>query len=148
MRTLTACCDGRKHEDGRTDMGFDRDIAGMLVEYAVARYFDLFWSPKLHQLDTYTGDLRGVHVKSITQAHHKLIVRKIDPVDFRYVLGLVGNFRDLRRGLDIKLIGWFHGNEAKQERYWEEKDETRGIHQAAYFVPQADLHPIISLIDP
>lgn len=148
MRNATAMMDGRQLEEGREDLGFDTHVIGMVIEYAIAKQFDRFWSPKLHKLDTYEGDLTGIHAKSISQAHHSLIVRPHDPVEFNYVLGFCQPWeRSEDKGLTIELLGWKAGKMAKVQKYFKEKDLAKGIHRPAYFVPQSDLSPMETLFD-
>lgn len=139
MRNFTALFDGRSLEEGRKDLGTDAHAIGTIVEYAVAKEFDLFWSPKIHQLDTLTGDLKNLQCKGVWRPGLSLIVRAHDSPDFDYVLGEVSFNKD---GVDVKLCGWIAGAQAKQQKYWREKDPARGIHQAAYFVPQDELQPM------
>lgn len=140
MRTITARLDGRKLEAGRSDEGFDYDVLGMITEFAVAKHYNRFYSPKAHQLDTKTGDLKDLQVKGIARADLSLIVRENDLPDFKFVLGLV-NFADRT----VELLGWLRGVEAKVPQFWREKDRSKGIHRSAYFVPQENLHPMESL---
>lgn len=150
MRTLFARMHGWKLETNRTDLGFDRDVMGYIVEASVGKFFDRNASPKIGSLDTNTGDLSGLQCKGVLSRYHKLIVREHDPKNFAYVLAYVG-IRDVPPNtrldcpLIVELLGWLPGAEAKQEIYFQKEDRSRGIHQAAYFVPISELRPIESL---
>lgn len=141
-RTAVNLARGREREGGRTDLGFGRDVLGVLGEYAVARALDLCWQPVVGSLDTHTGDVAGVQVKSTTRTDGSLIVRPHDPPEFPYVLAVV---RRSTGGLSVDLAGWLDGAEAKVDRYWRAADPASGIHRAAYFAPQGALRPLDEL---
>ena len=133
-RNVTALRDHRALENGRADSGWENHINGALGEYAVAKVLGRCWSPAVGVLDTDTGDLPGNwHVKSTTRRNGRLIVRRQDPMEMTYALVVL----DLPH---VEVVGWIPGEFAKLEEFWEEEDRARGIHQAAYFVPAANLH--------
>lgn len=125
-------------EGGRTDLGIDRHVIGAMGEFAVARLLGLNWNPVTGVTDTARGDLENLQVKSITARNRSLIVRPHDPDEFPYVLVFVSM-------MEAEILGWISGKEAKRSHYFREADPSRGIHQAAYFVPAKDLKPISTL---
>lgn len=127
-RNLSAQCNRMKLEAGRRDLGFERHIIGAIGEYAVARALELNWKPILGGTDTSTGDLKGVHVKTIINPNDSLIIRAHDPAELPYVLCL------LEMGV-VTLEGWIMGHDGKQMKYW----RTEGFHRPAYSIPQAML---------
>lgn len=131
-RNVSAIRDGRPLEEGRRDLGFERHIVGAIGEYAVARALGVCWRPAVGRLDTETGDIAGLQIKSTTNPAGELIVRPHDPGGFNYVLVVV-------RVPDVRIVGWFEGHAAKQPGYWREKDGKR-VHRAAFFVEQPELH--------
>lgn len=140
-RTLRARIDGRSLEDGRRDFGFERDVQGAIAEYAVAKFLNVCWTPAIGDLDLH-GDLPGVcQVKSSTHPRPSLIVRKHDIDTLPYVLVRLDSI------VDVELVGWIEGADAKDPLFWREVDPSRGIHQAAFFVPGSSLLPMEELLD-
>lgn len=138
-RNVSAIRDARPLEDGRRDHGWETHIHGAIVEQALAKALDVYWHPAVGRLDTETGDVAGYQAKAITHPAHSLIVRKHDDARFSFVLGLLEDERTVR------LLGWLPGAEATVDRYWREVDPARGVHRAAYFVPQSALRSIETL---
>lgn len=132
-RALRARLDGRALEEGRSDFGFERDILGAISEYVVAKALNVCWSPAVGRLDL-EGDLPGIGVKSTTRPNGSLILRPQD-IDESVPYVLVITETILRH----RIAGWFHGT--PDDRYWREVDRSTGVHQAAFFIPQADLRP-------
>lgn len=154
-RRTWAMIHGRSREEGPSDFGFDRDIMGQLAEYGYAKLTGQFWSPHLGHLDTNTGDVGGLQIKSVLDARLSLIIREHDPANFNYILAIIDTseiaFGALGR-VSITFAGWIEGLIAKNKKkadgtlaYWREKDKSKNIHQAAFFVPQCDLHPMDTL---
>jgi hypothetical protein len=141
-RAVSALRDGRPLEDGRRDLSFERHVEGALGEYAVAIALDRVWRPAVGRLDTDAGDVGPIQVKATLRRDGCLIVRPHDPAGLFYVLAVLTPGRG---GIDVALPGWTVGDEAKQPEYWCERDPARGVHRAAYFVPQADLFPLSCL---
>lgn len=142
-RNVTAIRDHRPLEDGRFDLGFGRHVEGAIGEYAAAKALGKCWSPAVGILDTNTGDLSGVHVKATTRTDGSLIVRPHDPPELPYVLAIL-RLTD-RDGMFVTLPGWIQGSDARDDRYWRDRDPRRGVHRAAWFVPQSDLRPLSEL---
>lgn len=129
---------GRSFEGGRGDLGFDRHVQGELGALAVAKELGLDYAPVIGELDTYTGDLAGLQVKTTTIGSGSLIVRPHDPEEFPYVFAVIAL-------PDVHVRGWMLGSEAKAPAYW--REAGGGIHRAAYFVPQQALNPMAWLVD-
>jgi len=134
-RTVSALRDGRTLEAGRLDDGWERSVHGAIGEYAVAKTLDVHWHPAVGRLDTLTGDVGGYQVKATTRSDGCLIVRPHDPPEFVYLLVVIDRST-------VAVVGSKLGYEAKVPRYWRERDVARGIHRAAYFVPQSDLEAV------
>lgn len=112
-------------------------MLGAIGEYAYAIVTETCWRPAVGRLDTQEGDVGGMQIKATALANGSLIVREHDPPDRDYLLVIVP--RDLR----VNLAGWIAGADAKQSTFWRDRDRSRGVHQAAYFVPQHALHPLV-----
>ncbi len=139
-RTVSAIQKERQLEPGRADLGFERDVVGAIGEYAVARMLDCCWRPLIGELDTATGDLAGVQIKTTTRATGCLIVRPHDPPGFTYVLVIIGGRN--AGGLHVDVVGAISGADAKVAAYWRERDPAAGVHAAAHFVPKSELRPL------
>jgi hypothetical protein len=134
-RSVSALRNGRELEAGRRDLGFERHVEGAIGEYSVAIGADRCWRPIGNRLDTDLGDIGGeLQVKTTTRPNGCLIVRPHDPPQFAYVLVEL----DLRN-LVANIRGWAPGRQAKQARYWRERNPAGGVHRAAYFVPPDEL---------
>lgn len=142
MRTLNEIAAGRKLEAGRIDLGFGPNIIGALGEFALAAWLGVPYRPEVRKPDTDRGDVAGCQIRTTTRAKGSLIIREQDPEDFPYVLATLSV---RRRSLVVTLPGWLDGVAAKDPRWWQERDPARGIHQAAWFVDQAALHPMATL---
>ncbi len=141
-RNVSAMSRGRQLEPGRNDLGFERHVEGAIGEYAVARMLDCCWRPLIGELDTATGDLAGLQIKTTTRATGCLIVRPHDPPEFLYVLVLIGGADGTRGGLHVDVVGGITGRDAKVAAYWRERDPAAGVHAAAHFVPKSELRPL------
>jgi hypothetical protein len=134
-RNVSAIRDGRPLENGRADTGFGCHCDGAIGEYVVAKCRNLCWSPAVGRLDTDCGDLPGdLHVKTTTRMGGSLIVRPQDPEDKEYALVVLALPW-------AHFVGTIPGMFARDDRYWRDVDKSRGIHQAAWFVPQNHLNP-------
>lgn len=103
-----------------------------LAEMAVAKHYNLYWSG-LGKGTEGRGDVGGKwEVRSITQAHHGLIVRESDPAR-PHLLVLVEEPR-------CSLIGWLWPEQARILRYYK-ADSPQG-ETPFWLVPQADLIPL------
>ena len=140
-RNVTAIRDARPLEDGRYDTGFGRHVDGAIGELAVAKHLGLYWQPAVGTLDTKTGDVAGIQVKSQVPKRwgNHLIVRPHDPEEFVYVLAIL-------RLPDVEIVGKIGGWLAKIPEHWRERDPQKGVHRAAYFVPTTALGPLDELI--
>jgi DNA polymerase I-like protein with 3'-5' exonuclease and polymerase domains len=78
----------------------------------------------------------SIDVKAIQKSHHKLIVKKNDPVGWIFVLAL-------REGSKHTMLGWVSGERAKQAEFWD--DPVGG--RAAFFAPQSVLLPFSLLLE-
>jgi len=140
-RRYGALVEGLRREKGRFDI-VDFDVAGMIAEFAVAKHLGLFWSPNPGALDTNTGDLSGrIQVKSIDNIVLRLIIRDVDPDDFRYVLAYTQLFYP---PFYVDLIGWLWGYERKcGER---KHIDMPGITQNCWMIGKEKLEPMSSLV--
>lgn len=137
-RVVSAVAKGRQREPGRTDV-FERHCLGAVGEYAAAKALGVFWSLDCGELDTNRGDLAGrIQVKATTRQNGSLIVRPNDPTDMPYLLAIVA----LELLPVVRVAGWARGSDCKTDENWREIDRARGVHQAAWFVPQDQLLPL------
>lgn len=138
MRRISNLNKDRKREEGRKDLGFDSDCGGYIAEFAFSKAFRRFWSPGVGFLDTDTGDVCGVQVKSISDSDPRLslIVQADDPPHFKYVLIYL---HICSEPFQAEVLGWQLGSFCKdpEKHFWRPKSAT--IHQAAFFVPQSEL---------
>ncbi len=134
MRWVTCRELGRKFENGRNDLGIERDAVGAVAEYAVAKQYNRCWVPHLGVLDTNIGDVANLQVKSITKPNFSLIVQKDDNPTFPFLLVYV-NFE---KPAFAQMMGWIMGKDAKDGKWLKHAGEA-GIHQTAFFVPQSAL---------
>ncbi len=133
VRQAQNLCAGRVDAHGYSGSGYDIHILGAVGEFVVARALDVFWSGP--------GTLRApdvglLQVRTATRADSRLIVHPTDPDDAPFVL-VTGS------GLTYVVRGWLLGQDAKQPHWW--ADPTRS-QRPAYFVPQAALRPVATLI--
>jgi len=111
--------------------GLGLHIAGACGEMAVAKWRGVYWGG---HVNTFKGADLGRNVQVRTRSDHKwdLIVRSDDADNDAFVL--VTGTAPL-----LVLRGWMWGREAKQDRYL----DTHGGREQAWFVPQADLRPML-----
>jgi len=76
----------------------------------------------------------NIEVRTCTSPYHRLLVRKHNPTDWKYIHVILLNEKELL------VDGWAHGTEIKQQKYWEPK-----LPQPAYAYPRHQLHPIETL---
>ncbi len=137
-RNASAIHRGWKLEQGRKDLGIERDIIGAIGELAVARYMGTQWTPVTNALDNMTGDVDGYQVRTVTNPAGSLIVKRTDDDLHRYILAVIGRDTE-RKSLTVRIAGWMQGKDAKMREYFRDVDPAKGIHAAAWFVPQARL---------
>lgn len=139
-RHVRALHDERSFEGGREDAGFERHILGVIGEKALAKWLGVYYVPAVGRLDTEDGDVGlAYQVKATTRKGGSLIVRPQDAARFPFVLAIVDAPR-------VSLMGWVEGVDAKVDEFWRPVDASRGVHQAAWFVPQSRLEPMESLV--
>jgi len=124
MRQITDVRDGRQPAHGAGDeFAWHYNIIGALGEVAVAKDRDCFWSGAQGRLRA--PDVGALQVRATPEEDGRLIVRKNDPDDVRFVL-VVGVVPCLR------LVGWMLGKDAKRDE-WRANPNGRA---SAWFVPQ------------
>lgn len=132
-RNVSALRDGRALDPDRRDQGWEWHIVSCLAEYAWSIWMDIAWTPAVGRLDTYEGDVGRWQVKATTLQSGGMFVRKRDPADFDYVLGLVD-------GLKVEFAGWMNGVDAKDEQYF--RRAGGGVLKDCYLVPQLELRDL------
>jgi hypothetical protein len=110
--------------------GLMLNIQGAVSELAVAKAFDLFWECNAANCDDL--DVGPYGVRSTTRRDGRLILHDSDKDDAPYVFAIVVT---LTR---VNLVGWIHGSEGKQSRFWSDPRTGR----PAYFIPQDSLEPM------
>tara|TARA_R110000764_G_scaffold94275_1_gene178036 strand:- start:43 stop:558 length:516 start_codon:yes stop_codon:yes gene_type:complete len=132
MRRVSALKKSRSPEHGiKPDREWQSDIEGMIGEYVLAKYLDVFWTPTVGALDSDIGDVKEWQVRTTAWKTGSLIVNKKDHDSHKFML-ITGNNTV---GFDWTVRGWLYGHEAKKDKYWVDKQTGR----FAYFVPQSDL---------
>ena len=113
---------------------WESDIIGSMGEMVIAKWLDKFWSPQVGELDSETGDVAGLQVRTTGYRDGHLWMSKHDNPDHIFVL--------VRGDNSVKqswwIVGWVYGHEGKKEEYWSSKLRNR----YAYWIPQSVLHPI------
>ncbi len=113
---------------------WESDIIGSMGEMVIAKWLDKFWSPQVGELDSETGDVAGLQVRTTGYRDGHLWMSKHDNPDHIFVL--------VRGDNSVKqswwIVGWVYGHEGKKEEYWSSKLRN----QYAYWIPQNVLHPI------
>ncbi len=129
---------GLQDKHGFYGDGLRIHIFGVLGEMAAAKAANLYWDASVNTFKT-VGDVGDIEVRTRMKDHYDLIVRDDDKPNRFFVLVV---FRGWVNGAPVfRVIGWMSGVEAKQDRW----KKTYGDREAAYFVPQAALHPISGL---
>ena len=133
---------GRK--DNRT-AGFDSrsiDVVGVAGEMAVSKVTGIPWTGRFTPASKLTEWLKkpqpdlceDVEVRTRTKPWHQLLVHKNDPLSWRYVLVR------LVEANTLDIVGWAHGDEVKQEKFWNPM-----LPYPAYGYPNLFLRPIEEL---
>lgn len=135
LRMVAAIRDGKQHAYGSDpDDAWRCHIEGALGERAVAKATGRYYAGPI---DTYRngGDVGRWQVKT-RRPGYELLVRDADRDDDVFVL-VVG------RVPVYDVVGWTTGGAAKRPEYL----KGHGGRPPAYFVPPADLRPLVELID-
>lgn len=110
---------------------WEQDIQGAAAELAVAKATRRYWDGSF---DTFKrGDVGQIQVRSTKRPDGSLIVRPSDS-DLDIFFLVVGEIPE------FTVVGWIKAQDAKQERY----EKAPGGRPPAYFVPQADLTPVVA----
>lgn len=110
-------------------------ILGACGEVAFAKATNRYWSGSVNTFKT-GGDVGGhIQIRTRSRSHYDLIVRDNDNDDDIFVLVTGGPAE-----FDVK--GYMRASDAKSEKY----RANWGNYGEAYFVPQAELHPIDALV--
>jgi|LauGreDrversion4_2_1035121.scaffolds.fasta_scaffold301304_3 hypothetical protein len=135
LRQCSSLRRGLKDAHGaKSDNGWDMHIEGACGEAAVAKALNVYWSGTV---DTFKlgGDLgKSIQVRTRSKDYYELIVRKDDRDDDIFVL-VTG------KAPKFNVVGWTFGKNAKKQEWM----QTHGGREAAWFVPQKELHDISSI---
>jgi hypothetical protein len=110
-----------------------RDIEGACAEMAFAKFGDRFWSGAIGNFKV--ADVGPFEVRSTGYENGCLPINKKNNPDRLFILA-VG------RAPVFRLAGWIKGSDAQRVEWWR---EPPAVPFAAWFVPQANLHPMDSL---
>jgi hypothetical protein len=118
---------GSKHS---ADAGaLDNDIVGCMAEFAVAKYFNLYWSGTIGELEA--PDVGGlIEVRMVRERIHRLRLHPEDKQQFPYVLALA----ELPR---IWLLGYCWWKDGAIAANW---SDPSGCDRPAFFVPNPLSH--------
>ena len=128
MRQLTAL--KRKLQDkhgAQKENGWQLHIEGACGEMAAGKALGIHWEGSVCTFKR-GGDVGSLQVRTRSQGHYELIVRKDDRDEdvFILVTGMAPNY---------EVKGWITGADAKQERWL----QRHGGREAAFFVPTTEL---------
>jgi hypothetical protein len=113
--------------------GWTVHIEGACGELAVARVCGQYWGGSINTFHS-KADVGKVEVRTRSEHHYELLVRKDDPDDRNFVL-VTG------RSPEFQVHGWFPSRDAKRNQWL----ATHGNRPAAYFVPTPMLKSIFDL---
>lgn len=130
MRHITSLRDKRpdRHGADLSGDGWSLHIEGAAGEIAFARARGCYWSSSVNTFSL--PDVGDVQVRTRSRHDYELIVRDCDKDGdvFALVTG---------RAPEFVVRGWIRGGDAKRKEWRRE----HGGREAAFFVPQAELHP-------
>ncbi len=135
MRQIASMKKGLKHAYGSDgSQQWDDHIEGACGECALAKHLNVFWDGSVNRFKK-GGDVgKNYQVKCLKAHWYDLMVRPGDDDDKPYIL-VTG------RGGTYQVHGWAYGHEAKKKEWLERK----GGREAAYWMPQSELHAIKDL---
>lgn len=114
--------------------GFDMDVYGAVVEFAVAQHFNLHWRGRVGVVRAI--DVGGcIEAKSARRDGDCLLLHPESPDDLPFVLGVI------RTLPVVELRGWILARDGKLDKFWQDPIGGR----PAFFVPQAALQPMANL---
>lgn len=114
---------------------WERAILGAIVEQALAKDRDRFWSGAVG--DYYAADVGNfLQARGTAHPQGRLLLHPKDSEQQAHVLGRV-------RGRVVMLVGWVYGFEGKQQQYWKELQAGR----PCFVVPNEILHDMDTLLE-
>jgi len=124
-----------KHGAGGED-SWTLHIEGAAGEMAAAKALDRYWQMPVGTFKA-GGDVGTLQVRTRSRHDYELIVREDDRDDDRFILvtGTLPRFQ---------IHGWIFGRDAKRPQWLRE----HGGRAPAFFVPHAELRPLIELDAP
>lgn len=135
MRQNAAVKDGRSNRHGRGEGGeYDDHIRGACGEYAAAQALGIPWRATVNTFKAPDLEHDGLAYEVKTRSRHdyELIVRDDDDPGRVFVLVTTETW------LEYHVHGCIEGDRARR-REWR---KAHGGREAAWFVPQAALHPV------
>ena len=132
-RQRCSLADGRGNRHGSTG-GYDDHILGAVGEYAACIALNIPWRPTINTFKRpdFVVDGVGYEVKTRRRHDYELIVRDDDDPGRVFVLVTSESW------LEYHVHGCIEGDRARR-REWR---KAYGGREAAWFVPQAALHPV------
>lgn len=132
-RRLRVIAHSYRNPSRQTTAGWTEHVEGACAEAALAKWLNRWWAGGMDNFNR-GGDVAGYEVKSTARVDGCLIVATHNSDARVYVLAI-------GRAPSFKLAGWIVGRDAKRAEW------LRSINDrpAAYFVPQAALHPMNTL---
>lgn len=134
LRQYQALKMGKREAHGyKGNDGWQIQIEGALGEIAVAKFLNIYWDSSVNTWKT--EDLKGIQVRTRSEHHYDLIIRKDDSEESLYILvtGRYGKYN---------IRGWMEGSKCKDPQWI----QTYAHREPAFFVPQKVLNPMDNLI--
>lgn len=129
MRHLASIKAGLQDAHGFTGDGWSEHIEGACGEMAVAKSLNRYWDGSVNSFKA--DDLPGLQIRTRSQDHYDLIIRKSDRDESIFVL-VTG------RCPHYIVRGWIRAGDGKKPEY--ERDYAGRV--SAWFVPQTALRPM------
>lgn len=132
---------------GLTHYGrFVNDLEATLSEIATARALGISdFYPSVNTFHTQADVLSDIEVRSTSSSRNRLILRRNDNANHRFVFTVVELFRACPWKEDhpvVDIIGWCHARDGMQDKYLNQYNNR----EPAWFVPQDILKPIDTLL--
>lgn len=127
---------GHRDPEGHPAKRMVNDILGAIGEIAVAKAYARYFVPRLNVFHNKSDLFDDIEVRGTWIPKGRLILRKNDPDDRRYILVAVDN------ELNASLRGWCYGHQREEIGTWEDPTNTGFAH----WISQSKLFPMKDFI--